>query len=123
MNSVQLLGRVGKDPEMRFAQSGTAVAKLSLATSKKIKDEDQTQWHRLVAFGKTAEIIEKYVKKGNQLCIEGEISYGDYEKDGHKVYTTDIIVNRFHFVGDKKKEQPRPEPEPRQEEDQDSFPF
>lgn len=105
MNKVILLGRLGKNPEIRFAQSGTAVLNCSLATSKKIKGEDITQWHRLVAFGKTAAIIERYVTKGDQLAIEGEISYGNYEKDGQKIYTTDIIVNTFHFVGSKKDQQ------------------
>ena len=102
MNSVQLLGRVGKDPEIRYSQTGTAVCNFSLATSEKVKGDDKTQWHRCVAFLKTAEIIEKYIKKGDQLAIEGKISYGSYEKDGNTVYTTDIIVNRIHFVGGKK---------------------
>jgi len=105
MNSVQLLGRIGKPPEIRYSQSGTAVCNVSLATSEKVKGEEKTQWHRLVAFGKTAELIEKYINKGDQLCVEGKISYGSYEKDGNKVYTTDIIVNRIHFVSSPKKGQ------------------
>ena len=78
-----------------------AICNLSLATSEKIKGEEKTQWHRLVSFGKTAELIEQYVKKGDQLAIEGKISYGSYDKDGTTVYTTDIIVNRIHFVSSK----------------------
>lgn len=104
MNSVQLIGRIGKSPEIRYAQSGTAVCNVSLATNKKVKREDKTSWHRLVAFGKTAELIEKYVKKGDQLGVEGEISYGSYEKEGVPVYTTDIIVNRIHFISEKKEQ-------------------
>lgn len=98
MNLVTLLGRVGREPESRSSQQGTQVVNLSLATNKKIKGEDKTSWHRLVAFSKTAEIIEKYVKKGDQLGVEGELNYGNYDKDGTTVYTTDIIVNRIHFV-------------------------
>ena len=105
MNSVQLLGRIGKPPEIRYSQSGTAVCNVSLATSEKVKGEEKTQWHRLVAFGKTAELIEKYINKGDQLCVEGKISYGSYEKDGNTVYTTDIIVNRIHFVSKPKQGQ------------------
>ncbi len=105
MNLVQLFGRVGKQPEIRYAQSGTAVCNLSLATSKKVKGEDKTQWHRLVAFSKTAELIEKYINKGDQLAIEGEIQYGSYEKEGVTVYTTDILVNRIHFVSGKSNNQ------------------
>ncbi len=101
MNSVNLVGRIGRDPEVRFSQSGMAVCNLSMATSKKIKGEDQTQWHRLVAFGKTAELIEKYISKGDQLGVEGEIKYDNYDKDGTTVYTTDIIVNRIHFISSK----------------------
>ena len=103
MNTVQLLGRIGKSPEIRYAQSGTAVCNFSLATSEKVKGEDKTQWHRLVAFGKTAELIEKYCNKGDQLAVEGKIQYGSYEKDGQTIYTTDILVNRIHFVSSKSK--------------------
>ena len=101
MNIVTLLGRVGKEPDQKYTQSGMAICNLSLATSEKSKGEEKTQWHRLVSFGKTAELIEQYVKKGDQLAIEGKISYGSYDKDGTTVYTTDIIVNRIHFVSSK----------------------
>ncbi len=104
MNNVQLLGRIGQDPELNYTQSGMAVGKFSLATNKKIKGEDKTSWHRCVAFQQTAELIGKYVNKGDQLCVEGEISYGSYDKDGVKVYTTDIVVNRIHFVSAGKKQ-------------------
>ena len=103
MNNVCLMGRVGQSPSIRYAQSGTAVCNFSLATSEKVKGEDKTQWHRLVAFGKTAELIEKYCNKGDQLVVEGKIQYGSYEKDGQTVYTTDILVNRIHFVSSKSK--------------------
>ena len=99
MNVVHLIGRIGKQPEIRYSQSGTAICNVSLATSKKINGEDKTEWHRLLAFGKTAELIEKHINKGDQLGIEGEIRYCQYESDGVTKYTTDIVVNRIHFIG------------------------
>ena len=97
MNKVILFGHLGKDPEIRYTANGNAMCKFSLATQNFKKE---TAWHRCVAFGKTAELIEKYVKKGDKLLIsDAEISYGSYEKDGQTVYTTDIIVNRFEFAG------------------------
>lgn len=107
MNLAILLGNVGREPEIKYAQSGTAICNFTLATNKRIKGEDKTSWHRCVAFGKTAEIIEQHVQKGATIGVEGEISYGSYDKDGVTVYTTDIIVNRFHFAG--KKEQRAPQ--------------
>ncbi len=102
MNLVTLLGRIGQQPEIKYTQSGMAVCNFSLATNKKIKGEDVTSWHRCVAFDKTAELIGKYIGKGDQLGIEGEIKYGSYDKDGNTIYTTDIVVNRIHFVGGKR---------------------
>ena len=100
VNKVIIMGNMGKDPELSYTQGGMAVCQFSLATSKKKKDgTDVTSWHRCNAFGKTAEIITQYVGKGQQLYVEGELSYGQYEKDGIVRYTTDIIVNEFSFVG------------------------
>ena len=104
MNIVTLLGNVGQQPEIRYTQSGMAVCNLSLATNKKVKGEKVTSWYRCVAFDKIAELISQYVGKGDTLGIEGEIKYGSYEKNGNTVYTTDIIINRIHFVGGKKDE-------------------
>ena len=128
MNQVTLIGRVGKDPDVKYSQSGTAVCNFSLATSKKIKGEDQTQWHRCVAFGKTAEIISEYVSKGDQFAVSGEINYGSYDKDGTTVYTTDIIVFQFDFISGKKEQgQPEPQRQPQQQQqtppEQDDIPF
>ena len=121
MNIVTLLGRIGKEPEVRYSQSGMAVCNVSLATSEKVKGEDKTQWHRLVAFDKTAELIGKYVNKGDQLGIEGKISYGSYEKDGTPIYTTDIIVNRIHFIGSKKEQKQEP-PRQQSQKPEQSYP-
>lgn len=100
VNKVILLGNLGRDPELSYTQGGMAVCKFSLATSKKKKDGTEvTSWHRCTAFGRTAEVITQYVGKGQQLYVEGELSYGQYEKDGIVRYTTDIFVNEFTFVG------------------------
>ena len=100
MNRATILGRVGKELELRYTPNGTAVTTFSLATAKKVKGEQVTQWHNLVAFGKTAEILSQYVSKGDQLLVEGEIQYRSYDnKDGQKVNVTEILVNQFEFVG------------------------
>jgi single-strand DNA-binding protein len=102
VNKVTLLGNVGKDPEIRSTPGGTMVANLTLATSDRQKDaqgnwQDRTEWHNLVAFTRTAEIVRDYVKKGSKLYIEGKIqtrSWDDKES-GAKKYRTEIIVNEL----------------------------
>jgi single-strand DNA-binding protein len=102
VNKVILVGNVGKDPEIRFAGSGTAVATFSLATTDRSKDQtgnwvDKTEWHNLVAFQRTAEIIRDYVKKGTKLYIEGKLqtrSWDDKETN-QKRYKTEILVNEL----------------------------
>jgi len=102
VNKVTLLGNVGKDPEIRSTAGGTMVANLTLATSDRQKDQqgnwqDRTEWHNLVAFTRTAEIVRDYVKKGSKLYVEGKIttrSWGDKES-GQKRYKTEILVNEL----------------------------
>lgn len=102
MNKVILLGRIGKDLELRYTNSGTAVASTSMATSKKIKGEQITQWHRLIFWGTQAETVTQYVKKGDQLAIEGEIEYRSYQdRDGNNRDITEIRVTGFDFIGGK----------------------
>lgn len=108
INKVTLIGRVGKDPEFRTTAGGTAMAKFSLATTETRKDKDgqkieETSWHRCIAWSGLAEIIRDYVHKGSLLYVEGRISYGSYDKDGTKVYTTDIVVNELKMLGGKDK--------------------
>jgi single-strand DNA-binding protein len=106
VNKVIIMGNLGRDPELSYTQGGMAMCKFSLATSKKKKDgEEVTSWHRCTAWGRTAEVIAQYVGKGQQLYIEGELVYGQYEKDGIVRYTTDIFVNEFTFVGPGKNNQ------------------
>ena len=105
MNKVTLIGRLTKDPEIRYsAGSQTAVARFSLAIDrgKKANGEDAgTDFPNIVAFGKTAELVEKYVVKVQQLAVEGRIQTGSYERDGVKRYTTDIVAERVEFLGKK----------------------
>ena len=106
VNKVFLLGNVGKDPEMRATQSGMVIAQLTLATADRQKDQtgnwvDKTEWHNLVCFSRTAEIVRDYVKKGTQLYIEGKIqtrSWDDKES-GQKKYRTEILVNELTLLG------------------------
>jgi single-strand DNA-binding protein len=106
VNKVLLLGNVGKDPEIRSTAGGTTVASFSLATADRQKDQqgnwqDKTEWHNLVAFNRTAEIVRDYVKKGTQLYIEGKIqtrSWDDKES-GQKKYRTEILVNELTLLG------------------------
>ncbi|MFZ0273034.1 MAG: single-stranded DNA-binding protein [Acidobacteriaceae bacterium] len=99
VNKVILVGNVGKDPEIKVAGNGNAIATFSLATTDRTKDpagnwSDRTEWHSLVAFQRTAEIIRDYVKKGSKLYIEGRIQTRSWDdKDGQKKYRTEIIVN------------------------------
>ncbi len=105
MNKVTLIGRLTKDPEVRYSSgSQTAVARFSLAIdrAKKANGEDGgTDFPNIVAFGKTAELVEKYVTKGQQIAVEGRIQTGSYERDGVKHYTTDIVAERVEFLGKK----------------------
>jgi single-strand DNA-binding protein len=105
VNKVILLGNVGKDPEIRSTPGGTMVANLTLATSDRFQDQqgnwqDRTEWHSLVAFKRTAEIIRDYVKKGSKLYVEGKIqtrSWDDKET-GAKRYKTEILVNDLSLL-------------------------
>lgn len=101
VNKVILIGRLGKDPEIRYTPGGTAVTNLSVATSFKPKEgEEKTEWHRCVAFGRTAEVCGEYLHKGTQVYIEGRLQTRDWEdKEGNKRYTTEIVVERMQMLG------------------------
>jgi len=106
VNKVFLLGNVGKDPEMRSTAGGMTVASFTLATADRRKDaqgtwQDSTEWHNLVAFQRTAEIVRDYVKKGTQLFIEGKIHTNSWEdkESGAKKYRTEILVNELSLLG------------------------
>ena len=106
VNKVTLLGNVGKDPEIRSTAGGTMVANLTLATSDRQKDaqgnwQDRTEWHNLVAFTRTAEIVRDYVKKGSKLYIEGKIQTRSWEdkSTGEKKYRTEILIDELTLLG------------------------
>ena len=103
MNKVVLIGRLTKDPELRYAAgSGTAVCRFTLAVNRPLK-KDETDFIGCVAFGKTAKTISQYLLKGSQLAIDGHIQTGSYDaQDGTKRYTTDVMIERFEFVGNKR---------------------
>jgi single-strand DNA-binding protein len=106
VNKVILLGNLGKDPEVKYTPSGMAIARFSLATTERAKDkegnwQDKTEWHNLVAFGRTAEVAGEYLKKGRTVYIEGALrsSSWDDKETGQKKYKTEVIVNDLVMVG------------------------
>lgn len=104
MNSVQLVGRLTRDPEVRYLDNGSTVAKFSLAVDRRIKKEsgDNADFINCVAFGKTAEFLEKWFRKGQRLGLTGRIQTGSYvNQEGTKVYTTEVVVENVEFVESK----------------------
>jgi single-strand DNA-binding protein len=103
VNKVILVGNVGRDPEIRHLDKGVAVARFSLATTENYTAKtgekvSNTEWHNIVAWRGLAEVVEKYVKKGSQLYIEGRLRTNSYEKDGVKHYTTEINADTLHML-------------------------
>ncbi len=107
VNKAIIIGNLGQDPEVRYTQSGTAVANFSVATTEKWKDKDgnsqeQTEWHRIVAFARLAEICGEYLSKGSKVYIEGRIQTRQWEdKDGNKRYTTEIVAREMKMLDTK----------------------
>jgi single-strand DNA-binding protein len=100
LNKVQLIGNLGKDPELKYTPSGVAVATFSIATSESWKDQDgnqqeKTEWHNIVAWRKLAEICGEYLKKGKKVYLEGKLQTRNYEKDGIKRYVTEIVADQL----------------------------
>lgn len=119
VNKVILVGRVGKDPEVRYLQDGNPLASLSLATSETWKDktgekQEKTEWHRVVLFGKTAEVAGQYVQKGALIYIEGKLKTRKWtDKEDQDRYTTEIHVDRMQILGDGKRGAERQQSAPR----------
>ncbi|MBN1604044.1 MAG: single-stranded DNA-binding protein [Chitinispirillaceae bacterium] len=105
VNKVILVGNLGKDPELKYTPGGQAVATFSLATSERFTDkngqrQDRTEWHNIVVWGKQAEIVNQYLKKGRTVYLEGSIRTRSWDdKDGVKKYRTEINVQTFQFIG------------------------
>lgn len=108
-NNVRLIGNLGMNPDVKEINGGKKLAKFSIATNESYKGEDgnkvtETQWHNVIAWGKQAEIIGKYLKKGNEVAIEGKLSSRSYtDKEGVKRYVTEIVVNDLLMLGGKEK--------------------
>jgi single-strand DNA-binding protein len=122
-NKVQLIGNLGKDPEIREIDGGRRVARFTLATSESYRNDagdriTDTSWHNIVAWNGLATIAERYLSKGREVAVEGRISYRNFEdKDGTKKYFTEIILNQIHLLKNPSvnvltDEEPKPEHEP-----------
>ncbi|MDD1509470.1 single-stranded DNA-binding protein [Pseudomonas sp. CNPSo 3701] len=140
VNKVILVGTCGQDPETRYLPSGNAVTNLSLATSEQWTDKqtgqrvEKTEWHRVSLFGKVAEIAGEYLRKGSQVYIEGKLQTREWEKDGIKRYTTEIIVDMQGTMqllggrpdgaagGEQRQSRPAPQREPQQQAPRQSAP-
>ncbi|GAB6146829.1 single-stranded DNA-binding protein [Desulfocicer niacini] len=105
VNKAIIVGRLGRDPEIRYSPQGMAVVKLAVATSENWTDkntgqkQEKTEWHRITVFGKQGENCERYLSKGSQVYVEGRLQTSTYEKEGQTHYSTDIIANVVQFLG------------------------
>mgnify|MGYP000586543035 CR=1 FL=1 len=112
INKVILVGSLGNDPEVRYTPAGAAVTTISVATSESWKDkegnkQEKTEWHRVVFFGRLAEIAGEYLKKGSQVYIEGKLRTNKWQdKDGNDRYTTEILANEMQMLGGKSQQTP-----------------
>lgn len=116
VNKVILIGNLGKDPEVKSLESGTSLASFSMATSESYtKDGERqttTEWHNIVAWGKLADIVGKYLQKGSTVYIEGKIKTRSWDdKDGNKKYATDIIAEKLTMLGKKQDSSQSPKPD------------
>ncbi len=118
LNKVMLIGRLGADPELKYTPSNTAVLNMRIATNTSYKAQDgsqveNTEWHRIVAWRKLAEIINQYAKKGSQVYVEGRITTRSWEdKDGTKRYTTEVVADSIQLLGGRGDRDTSSAPEP-----------
>ncbi len=104
VNKVILVGHLGRDPEVRHTESGTTVANFNIATTERYNDkqgerQERTEWHRIVAWAKLADICEKYLHKGKQVYIEGRLQTRSWDEDGKKRYTTEVVARELVMLG------------------------
>jgi len=118
LNQCSFIGRLGKDPEVRFMPNGNAVTSFSIAVGSTWKDKNSgekkeaTEWVNITAFGKLSEIIGEYVKKGSQVFIQGHIKTDKYEKDGQTHYSTKVIADRMQMLGGRQDGESKPHTKP-----------
>lgn len=104
VNKAIVLGRLGRDPELRYMQNGQPVCRLNVATSRRYQNKnnemvEETEWHRITVWGKQAEHCNNYLTKGREVYVEGRLRTSSYEKDGQKHYTTEIVADTVQFIG------------------------
>jgi len=117
LNKVQLIGNLGKDPELKYTSSGVAVSNFSIATAESWKDaegnnQEKTEWHNIVAWRKLAEICGEWLKKGKRVYIEGKLQTRSYEKDGVKRYVTEIVADQMLMLDNAKPKEEGEQSEP-----------
>ena len=121
LNKVMIIGNLGKDPEIRYTQAGSSVASFNVATTERFKDkngqqQDQTEWHRIVAWSRLAEICGEYLHKGSKVYIEGKLQTRKWtDKNGNEKYTTEIIAREMKMLdgaGKQSEDIPNPPPMP-----------
>lgn len=115
MNTVNLIGRLTKDPELKYTNNGKGNTRFTLAVQ---RNKDETDFINCVAWEKTAENIAEYFKKGSQIAVQGAIRTGNYEKDGRTIYTTDVWVYKFDFIGNSNSSNNQ-----NKKEEDENFPF
>lgn len=129
VNKVILIGNLGNDPDIRYTAGGAAVANISLATAESWKDknsgeqQERTEWHRIVFFGRLAEIVGEYLRKGSQVYVEGRLQTRKWQdKEGHDRYTTEIVANEMQMLGSKSGGSANYEPAPQSQAAQNNSP-
>ena len=129
VNKVTLIGNLGNDPEVRYSGNGNAVANVSLATAESWRDKDsgeqqeRTEWHRVVFFGRLAEIVSEYLHKGSQIYVEGRLQTNKWQdKEGNDRYTTQIVANEMQMLGGRGGTSNNIEPVPEPDDTVDSSP-
>jgi single-strand DNA-binding protein len=124
VNKAIIVGTLGQDPDVKHTANGNAVVNISVATNESWKDKttgqqvEKTEWHRIVIFGKLAEIAAQYLKKGSQVYFEGKIQTRTWDKEGVKMYTTEIVANEMQMLGGKSESSAPAQRQPQQERTQ-----
>jgi single-strand DNA-binding protein len=129
INKVMLIGNLGQDPETRALPSGRLVANFSIATNRRFKDKEgqlqqQTEWHRVVAYGRTAELSRDYLQKGRQVFVEGRLQSREWQdKEGHKRTTTEVIIENLQLLGSARQDEAPGFEKAESGPDEDGIPF